>query len=794
MTSPCLPGATVAHSVAQSPPKPAICAQIAWRVTVQVLTSSLDRVKLYHQGATVYRRALVVLGPEQTPHELEIPGLPLALADASVKLRVLGSQASQVTLTQVRVGLHVQAPEAPLQTPDEAELQTLKRRHALRSHQRELLQQEQALFEAIRLPPRQRGDHHRPPPASPMKARVALEEVTHRAIQTRQQALRALRQELRELERQIAQRQDALERASQSRRARAEQVTKTAMVAVERHADSQGPLELELELEYFVDGARWAPQYQCRIARDGGDARLIMRAVICQGTGEDWRGVRLELSTASPMTWTQLPTLRALRIGRAQPPAPTSRGFRPPPQGAQALFTDYDQSQRRAQTALPAPDAWRAPALGAASLELPRLDAALQRVLASAQLAEDTGGLHAANEYDMDEDDAGYAYEVAAPEPMAEAVSYARHESFGAPPPMPSAPMPRSAPAPAPPPALAAPPAPQRAKKAASPSRSQGVSLQPHDELAELDALLASLEEPGAGAATGADFHALWLPEPGHAQRGKLQPVAALERYRQTLLRSGLTPDFDLEALLAHHIQRAQAATRAPLPSGTQPVRQAAGVFDYVYLTRDRVDVPSDGAFHSVPVDERQAPCELHYVVVPREDAQVYRVAQLENPTRAPLLTGPAELYVADEYILTTTLPTVPPRGRFKLGLGVEQSIKCARNTSFEERRSGQAVVATSELWHRLQIELINRLGRAVSCEVRERIPQPDKDAEVVVEEASVEPAWQPYDQRELGLAIRGGRRWIVSLQPDEPTTLKAEYVVKIYANNEIVGGNRREL
>ena len=125
-------------------------------------------------------------------------------------------------------------------------------------------------------------------------------------------------------------------------------------------------------------------------------------------------------------------------------------------------------------------------------------------------------------------------------------------------------------------------------------------------------------------------------------------------------------------------------------------MREHAGRFDYVYHSDDRVDVPSDSAFHSVPLGDREARCTLRYVTVPREAAHVFRVASIENPTRSPLLSGPAEVYVGDEYVLTTTLPSVSPKERFKLGLGVEQAIKCARNTTFHEERSGRAVVATA--------------------------------------------------------------------------------------------------
>jgi hypothetical protein len=175
-------------------------------------------------------------------------------------------------------------------------------------------------------------------------------------------------------------------------------------------------------------------------------------------------------------------------------------------------------------------------------------------------------------------------------------------------------------------------------------------------------------------------------------------------------------------------------------------------------------------------------------------DNSVFREAEVKNPTEAPLLPGPAEIYVGGDYVLGTTLPVVAPLGKLKLGLGVEQAIKCARNTRFKEERSGDMVVATSELIHDIEIELVNHLERSIRCEVRERIPQPALGAEVVVEELRVEPAWEKYKQAERrGKPVEGGRRWRLSLSAGGRALLTARYGVKIYANNEITGGNRRE-
>jgi uncharacterized protein (TIGR02231 family) len=264
--------------------------------------------------------------------------------------------------------------------------------------------------------------------------------------------------------------------------------------------------------------------------------------------------------------------------------------------------------------------------------------------------------------------------------------------------------------------------------------------------------------------------------------------------YLESLARFPAEVTFNVMQVVAAAELRARHMANVPPPGGAVDVRKVSSHFDFSYTAEATVDVPSDGVYHSVALGARTGDASVLYVAVPREDTNVYRQAEVNNPLPSPMLAGPAEVYVGGEYVLSTSLPTVAPKGNFKLGLGVEQAIRCARNTRFREERSGSKIVATTELWHELSIELANNLDRDITCEVRERIPQPAPDAEVVVEEGTVSPPWEPYAQQERGgKALEGGRRWRLTVPANGTQKLAAQYVVKLYANNELEGGNRRE-
>lgn len=744
--------------------------------------SRIDTVKVYHSGATVVRELVVEATGGRLPDEIEIADLPLALMDASVRLRVksVDDPAAELVAADLRIGLYVPRREPPKDAPDVAELKAIEEKILTRRDLLGLIQAESALLDRLEIPDRPTPEEGRPPPASPMAARVAMEDFLEEATARRIEEARAIALELERLEEEAASLRDRIDRASNAEQVKAEELTKIVVARLR-----QGPGAIKratMVLEYFVPGARWASAYQVRLERDGRSAQIQLRALVCQRSGEDWRGVRLELSTASPMRWGDLPELTEIRIGRVQPSPPEKRGFRPPPVGADRLFQDHDRDRIIAQGCVPSHHGWMPPSLSLAPLASFAGGELMSRpvTLGGASFGGPAGGAAFADLSAPEEATGEVA--IAAMRAMDLGDEEAAPSDVDA---LESRAM-RAAPrAPAPPPAAKPMMAPSRARL----KKAEKAVLREEMEQEEGGQLVA--DESVREALV---FTQLELPGPDQGGRNKLRPLDLETQYLALLRRNAPRAGREALEMVRAAQRRAQEAGRQPLPRDTADVRATSGYFDFVYFADSVVDIPSDGTFHSIALGSRTAKCELQYVVVPRLEPNVYRTALIENPTEAPLLPGPTEVYVAGEYVLTTSLPTVPPRGQLTLGLGVEQAIKCARNTRFIEKRSGTKVVATNDLWHEIDIELVNHLDREARCEVRERIPQPEEGAEVVVEEGEVRPPWEPYLQDERGAPLRGGRRWNVTVPPSGTIQLAAKYAVKIYANNEVVGGNRREV
>ena len=735
------------------------------------LTSKIDAVKIYAAGATVTRIAELHLTPNSLPEQVEIPGLPLALDDSSVRVRVESVETLHVTSLQhpiasdIRIGLAVPPPpEIPDLLPDEelrAAVAEVKRLEDIIA----LIDREIAVLSQLEVPDRPEGESGKAPPPSPMGARLALANFSDEQIRARMQEKRETLEMLRQAQENLGDLQQKQTLASTAKDARPNELRKTAIVSLSYEGEFATEQQTQLVIEYFVPGARWTPTYVCRLNSVDSSANIAVRALICQQTGEDWSGVRLELSTALPMSWCALPELPSLRLGKAQPVV-RKTGWRIPPVGAEILFEDYDRQKKfvlasesnflrtfnlYSPSVPPLQDVREYLDLER-SLEVAFGGEAMQEVSEPSDYTDDTFENFCSGSQLFSEN--------TTPEPT-EPPEFLRRLRRK---------IPASAPAAA------------RLSQGAL-----GVSFdqsQIDDSVGEItdnvsDRLLYNLMRLGA-------------PDDS-AKRSKLSIEQRHEVYLEILQRQKVVVNFNITRVVQQAISTALNSLYINLPPGGINVREVAGSFDYAYSADGRIDVPSDNQFHSVALTNKTTNVDVRYIVVPREDTNVFRIAELCNPLPAPLLSGPADVYVDGEYILSTNIATVPPKGKMEIGLGVEQGIKVARNTFYQESRSGIVLVAFNELQHKIQIEIANRLSKEARIEVRERIPVPQEGAKVDVQINGVTPDWEKYEQEERGKPIEGGYRWRVKVPGGRKATLEVDYTIKTYVDSELIGGNRRE-
>ncbi|MEF9915320.1 DUF4139 domain-containing protein [Streptomyces sp. P5-A9] len=281
-------------------------------------------------------------------------------------------------------------------------------------------------------------------------------------------------------------------------------------------------------------------------------------------------------------------------------------------------------------------------------------------------------------------------------------------------------------------------------------------------------------QPPGPPRPSGAelDYAALVLsgPDEQEDRRGRLFPGASFD------------------PVAAEYRRRAESVAALPLPGHAVRPRESAGSFDHRFDTAARVDIPSDGTWHTVTVAEIAVGVHTEYLCVPSVEQTVYATLVLSNSTDQALLAGPVDVTVDDDFLLTAALPTLAPGGVRRVGLGPAEGIRVTRRTKLHESTSGLRN-STTVLDHRVHVELANRLAGPATVEVRERVPV-TSEPDVRIEERADWTA--PGEGPGRDLHAPGTRVWRVDLPAGGTAVLDGGYEIRMPAGKAVVGGNRR--
>lgn len=723
-------------------------------MTCRLIASSIDSVRCHRRGAVVRRLAQL---PDLAPGSetrIRIADLPLSLDDGTVRLSASGP----AVVFDTAIGLEAAERTSAQRSQEEQQLDRATAEEATLRADLTCVEEMLRLLQGVEVWRRPDGAEGEPPQEIDVAARLSLLEFRRARVESLLMERRSLRASIERVKQERQQLQHAVQRLAGSLLPKPNELRKSVVATLRVQSDA-AHAETALTLEYFVAAARWAPSYVLRADMARGRATMELRAYVHQSTGEDWSSVNVSLSTAELMRFTELPELTSLRIGRAQS-APKKRQWRPPPCDPAELFADYERDAGPARES-----ATTTPVVqheGGVSPSTP----AMAPPGMMADVAFQPG-------YPID--DGALVSMSAAPSPAQ--ASPPRNAPMPMAPPMQSAPM-RSMGRKG---ELA-----RRSKEARSDEGGAGLgggrSGAAVDKLAasparveiELDDRLMSYGD-------------LRMPSP-EQKKGKLELTSVEHRYLEISATLGvaMTPVVRDVLGIARRFQEPTWPLRCTAPDPSDG-------FAYVHEGSSRVDIPSDGTFHSIPIAVFESQLTIRHVAVPRESADVFRFLELDSPVDAPLLKGPCDVYFDRDFLVTIELETVPPRGRVRAGLGVDQSVKAARNTTYAETTTG-LMGGSLSLKHGINIEIVNHRTVEIDLEVRERVPVArEREDEIKIEILGVQPEWRSWEPTPPQLPVKGAYVWRLRLGPQQRTELSASYVVKIPSKLELSGGNRRD-
>ncbi len=333
----------------------------AWAVEIKT-EAAVVAATLYPQGASVERSAS--FEAEAGRHSVLIGGMPADYRRESLRIEGAGSFRILSIEERRAASRALEAQQSSPRRKIEDEIRKLRDRRVFASNAMEAAQRQLAYIEAMTKAQAQASatqDDTALVNASQWTAMwTSVGEGIKTALDTRNRA----QIELREIDEQMAGLRARLRDAGIERR-----LGPVLAVEIEAEAAVSGTLIAR----YQMNDANWAPVYDARLSLDDDPSvTLVRRARVRQGTGEDWTGIALTLSTARPGGRADAPDPRLLfaRIEEAREEMAFGQGG--------VLADQMMQKQMRAAPAMappPSPVADAAPA---------------QQIMAVAQLQGET--------------------------------------------------------------------------------------------------------------------------------------------------------------------------------------------------------------------------------------------------------------------------------------------------------------------------------------------------------------------------------------------------------------------
>ena len=233
----------------------------------------------------------------------------------------------------------------------------------------------------------------------------------------------------------------------------------------------------------------------------------------------------------------------------------------------------------------------------------------------------------------------------------------------------------------------------------------------------------------------------------------------------------GFTDEMQEEQLHEKELRTADVATATVEQTGTA----------LIFRIGRSVDIPSDNSPHKTTIAQDKLHCVFDYVSAPQIDEQVHLRASIENTTERVLLNGDANIFLSSEYVGTTRVKSTAPTERFKVFLGIEDTIKVKRELIERNVEKGNALQGNiRRVSYAYRISVHNYASVPRKVVIRDHLPVSQHER-VKVKVQNVQPV--PSERTKLELIT-----WKFSLPTDGEQKIEYRFVVEHPQDVRVVG------
>lgn len=156
----------------------------------------------------------------------------------------------------------------------------------------------------------------------------------------------------------------------------------------------------------------------------------------------------------------------------------------------------------------------------------------------------------------------------------------------------------------------------------------------------------------------------------------------------------------------------------------------ALEMIDGTFELPDRLDLASNGERQRVRLFEERLSGEIKRIVIPLLSSYAYREVTLDKSLTRNLMSGPADVFLDNQFVGETELPATLAGQSLAIGFGPDHQIRTRRELidRSEETRGGNQLISL-----RYRIVINNLHDQAIACSVNDRIPVTDQSSAVTI-------------------------------------------------------------
>lgn len=209
-----------------------------------------------------------------------------------------------------------------------------------------------------------------------------------------------------------------------------------------------------------------------------------------------------------------------------------------------------------------------------------------------------------------------------------------------------------------------------------------------------------------------------------------------------------------------------------------------SGATAFTFVIGAKADIKSDDKPHKYSVMRQTFNADFTYSSVPKLSEYAYLTAQIKNESEFAFLKGEANIFLDNNFITTTRLKMIAPNEKFKISLGIDESIRIKYKQVNKYEKDEGVFSKKRKIIYEFETKIHNIKKTEEKLIIQDQIPLS------TIQQIHVELIEPKIKEKDENPKINNENKieWKLNLKPDEEQIIYLKFSVECARDIEIEG------